>query len=99
MPLFLPRVCVKWHFVFLVFFSFDRLILIVPPEGKEASCVKTLLKNYEILLNLCGACRNPGSRKCATLSDVNNLHQCKYAFSGCPLCSRVLAITLLWCKI
>lgn len=50
----------KWHFVFC-FFSFDRLILKVPPEGKEASCVKTLLKNYEILLNLCSACHNPGS--------------------------------------
>lgn len=45
-------------------------------------------------------CCTPGSSKCVISPPVwTNPHKSKYAFSARPLCSSVLAIALLWCKI
>ena len=51
MPLFSSRLCVKW--LFGVFFIWPSHTL-SPLEGKWQPRVKTLLKNYEIPLNLRG---------------------------------------------
>lgn len=101
MLLFSIRMCVEKHFWFFIW----------PPhthsaqEGKWGPCVKTLLKNYECLLNVCCMWL---SRRLETrlfrplwpaITDISMRSVLVPCVSGCPCCRSSLAENLVWWKL
>lgn len=107
MPLFLSRMCVKWHFVFLFFVGgfFHLTANTHSPLEETRQPVIRLYKRIMRSYWTCAVCCYPGSWKCTTLSGMNNLHKCKYTFSAlslvfqCPCYNSCMVQNLVWWKL